>query len=69
MWNLDLKSIVCFCYFKGLYCLRKKDRINNHYNKAPFDIFIRLEKQVYGFYGKKYSEKGSLTKWTLKNLK
>ncbi|WP_421115137.1 DUF226 domain-containing protein (plasmid) [Borreliella andersonii] len=58
-----------FCYFKGLYRLLKKDGINNHYNKALFDIFTRLEKQVYEFYGKKYSEKGPLIKWILKNLK
>ncbi|MBB6213841.1 DUF226 domain-containing protein (plasmid) [Borreliella californiensis] len=58
-----------FCYFKGLYRLLKKEEINNHYNKAIFDIFSRLEKQVYGFYGKKYSEKGPLIKWIIKNLK
>ncbi|WP_407928733.1 DUF226 domain-containing protein [Borreliella americana] len=32
-------------------------------------MFTRLEKQVYEFYNKKYSEKGPPIKWILKNLK
>ncbi|WP_440201379.1 DUF226 domain-containing protein [Borreliella garinii] len=30
---------------------------------------INLEKQVYDFYNKKYSEKGIIIKWIVKNLR
>ncbi len=58
-----------FCYFKGLYRLLDKERINNHYNKVLFSMFTDLEQKVYEFYGKKYPEQGPLTKWIIKNLK
>ncbi|WP_215535815.1 DUF226 domain-containing protein [Borreliella bavariensis] len=58
-----------FCYFKGLYRLLQKERMNNHYNKMLFSMFTDLEQKVYEFYGKKYSKQGPLTKWIIKNLK
>ncbi|WP_418905026.1 DUF226 domain-containing protein [Borreliella lusitaniae] len=58
-----------FCYFKGLYRLLDKERMNNHYNRVLFSMFAELEQKVYEFYGKKYPEQGPLTKWILKNLK
>ncbi|WP_418456574.1 DUF226 domain-containing protein [Borreliella lusitaniae] len=58
-----------FCYFKGLFNLLKKEKINAPYNIACFDIFTKLEQKVYEFYGKKYPEQGPLTKWIIKNLK
>lgn len=69
IWNLDLRRAVFFCYFKGLYRLLDKERMNNHYNKVLFSMFTDLEQKVYEFYGKKYPEQGLLTKWILKNLK
>ncbi|WP_417903154.1 DUF226 domain-containing protein [Borreliella burgdorferi] len=58
-----------FCYFKALFRLLKKEKINTPYNIACFDIFTKLEKQAHEFYGKKYPEQGPLTKWIIKNLK
>ncbi|WP_424632750.1 DUF226 domain-containing protein [Borreliella lusitaniae] len=58
-----------FCYFKGLYRLLDKERMNNHYNRVLFSMFAELEQKVFEFYGKKYPEQGPLTKWILKNLK
>ncbi len=68
IWKLDLKQ-VAFFYFKGLYRLLDKQRMNNHYNKILFSMFTDLEKQVYEFYRKKYPKQGPLTKWIIKNLK
>lgn len=55
------------CYFRGLFYLLKKKKINSRYNKSLFKTFTLLEKQVYEFYGKKYPEKGPLIKWIEKN--
>ncbi len=69
IWKLDLRLVVFFFYFKGLYRLLDKERMNNHYNKILFSMFTDLEKKIYEFYGKKYPEQGPLTKWIIKNLK
>ncbi|WP_327786717.1 DUF226 domain-containing protein [Borreliella garinii] len=39
------------------------------YNKALVNKFLNLEKYVYEFYNKKYSDEGLIIKWILKNLK
>ncbi|WP_215536725.1 DUF226 domain-containing protein [Borreliella bavariensis] len=67
--EVRFKAGSVFFYFKGLYRLLDKQRMNNHYNKILFSMFTDLEKQVYEFYGKKYPEQGPLTKWIIKNLK
>ncbi len=67
--EVRFKAGSVFFYFKGLYRLLDKERMNNHYNKILFSMFTDLEKQVYEFYGKKYPEQGPLTKWIIKNLK
>ncbi len=67
--EVRFKAGSVFFYFKGLYRLLDKGRMNNHYNKILFSMFTDLEKQVYEFYGKKYPEQGPLTKWIIKNLK
>ncbi len=67
--EVRFKAGSVFFYFKGLYRLLDKQRMNNHYNKMLFSMFTDLEQKVYKFYGKKYPEKGPLTKWILKNLK
>lgn len=58
-----------FCYFKGLFRLLKKEKSNTNYNIACINMFTKLEKHVYEFYGKKYPEKGILVKWIEKNQK
>ncbi|ACN52805.1 conserved hypothetical protein (plasmid) [Borreliella valaisiana VS116] len=58
-----------FCYFKGLFRLLKKERVDNFYNKTLIRIFTELEEKVYEFYGKKYPKKGILLKWIKKNQK
>ncbi|WP_420025008.1 DUF226 domain-containing protein [Borreliella valaisiana] len=67
--EVRFKAGSVFFYFKGLYRLLFKEKMNNHYNKILFNMFTDLEKQVYEFYGKKYPEQGPLTKWIIKNLK
>lgn len=58
-----------FCYFKGLFRLLKKEKENTPYNMACIDMFTKLEKHVYEFYGKKYPEKGIIIRWIEKNQK
>ncbi|WP_210360926.1 DUF226 domain-containing protein [Borreliella garinii] len=58
-----------FCYIKDIRRLLKKEKIDTPYNKALVNKFLNLEKYVYEFYNKKYSDEGLIIKWILKNLK
>ncbi|WP_418457514.1 DUF226 domain-containing protein [Borreliella andersonii] len=58
-----------FCYFRGMVRFLQKAKSSTPYNLAFMDIYTRLEKQVYEFYGKKYPEKGIFKKWIEKNQK
>lgn len=58
-----------FCYLRVLFRLLKKEKIDTSYNKALVNKFLNLEKHVYEFYNKKYSDEGLIIKWILKNLK
>ncbi|MBB6032151.1 hypothetical protein HNR35_001154 [Borreliella spielmanii] len=58
-----------FCYLRGLFRLLKKEKMDTPYNKALVNKFLNLEKHVYKFYNKKYSDEGLIIKWILKNLK
>ncbi|UPA11367.1 DUF226 domain-containing protein (plasmid) [Borrelia parkeri] len=58
-----------FCYLVGIAYLLKKEKANKKYYDSLIKTFLRLEKQVYEFYNKKFPEGGLITKWIEKNLK
>ena len=58
-----------FCYIAGISYLLKKEKNNTKYLTTLYEMIIRLERQIYEFYNKKFPKGGIITRWIEKNQK
>ncbi|WP_330730500.1 DUF226 domain-containing protein [Borrelia turicatae] len=58
-----------FCYIKAIHTLIKKEKFDKNYAQNLLERIIRLENEVYKFYGKILPNGGIITKWIKKKRK
>ncbi|WP_215535808.1 DUF226 domain-containing protein [Borreliella bavariensis] len=57
------------CYIKGMSRLIKKEKSETQYNQSLLELIIKLEREVYKFYNKKFPNGGIIKKWIEKKQK